>query len=111
MKLKNCSDEQLVAHIDKRIKQYVGTLDTLSNAIGYLMVSRKFGWKPMLLIHSIKSIKKYEEILDFDSREAFEPVGELARKSIAWIAVQKISNFWKAVKGEIPDIRSSELTK
>ena len=111
MKLKNCTDEQLIAHIDKRIKQYVGSLDTLSHAIGYLMVARKFGWKPMLLIHSMKSIKKYEELLDFDSREAFVPVGELAKKSLAWIAVQKITNFWKAVKGEIPDIRSSEVLR
>ena len=109
MKLKNCTDEELMRHIDRRIKPFVGGLDTLSNAIGYLILGRKFGWKPMLLIHSKSSIKKYEEILDFDSREAFDEVGPFAHKSIAWGAVQKISNFWKAVKGEIPDVRSSEL--
>jgi hypothetical protein len=105
------TDENLVTHIDKRIKAYGGDLRVLTNAIGYLMIGRKFGWKPMLLMHDRKSIKKYEDILDFDSKESMPEVGPWADSSVAWKAVQKVSNFWKAVKGEIPNIRSTEISR
>jgi hypothetical protein len=33
----------------------------------------------------------------------------MADKSVAWKAARKLSNFWKAVKGEISGIRTPEL--
>lgn len=105
------SDKQLVELIDNATEDFKGDLRLLSNAIGYLMIGRKFGWKPMLLMHDRKSIKSYEEILKFDSKVIMEEVGPFAYKSVAWKAVQKVANFWKAVKGEIPGIRSTEILK
>ena len=58
-----------------------------------------------------KSVKKYEEILGFDSKVAMPEIGKFANKSVAWKAVQRVSNFWKAVKGEIQGIRSTEIAK
>jgi len=81
----------------------------LRGAIGYAFFARKMGWKPMLLMTGQRTIKTYEKILNIDSRTEFEEIGPAASRSVAWGAAATISNFWKAVKGEIKNIRSNEL--
>jgi len=96
---------------DSNIKDFRGQLPTLEGAIGAYVVGQKIGWKPLLLIHDKKTIAKYENILGVKFKDEMDDVGEWAHKSMAWKAVQKISNYWKAVKGEIPGIRTPEMTK
>lgn len=103
------TEKQLVEIIDKAIKNFHGNTQRLSNAIGYLMLGRKFGWRVMLLMHDRKSIKDYEKILGIDSRIIFPEYGPLKNKSMAYRALQKVTNFWKAVKGEIAGVRSTEI--
>jgi len=103
------TDRQLVQIVDNSIKAFRGDTRKLSNAIGYLFLGRKFGWRVMLLMHDRKSIRDYEKILGISSREFFPELGPMAGKSLAYRAVQKVSNFWKAVRGEIPGVRSTEL--
>ena len=95
--------------IDRAIKNYKGFAPTLETAIGAYFLGKKIGWKPLLLIHDKQTIKKYGEILNIDYKEHLKPEAELAQKSVAWIAVQKVSNFWKAVSGDIPGIRSAKI--
>jgi len=96
---------------EQPIKNFRGQVPTLETAIGAYIVGLRIGWKPLLLIHDKKTLSKYEKILGIDFREALPEVGELANKSMAWKAAQKVSNYWKAVKGEIPGIRSPDMTK
>jgi hypothetical protein len=96
---------------DLAIKDFSGQLPTLEAAIGAYIVGQQLGWKPLLLVHDKKTIAKYEKILGLDFRENLPEIGELANKSKAWKATQKISNYWKAVKGEIPGIRTPDMTK
>jgi hypothetical protein len=96
--------------IARAIKEFSGDLTTLEGAIGAYFTGKELGWKPMLLIHEKRTIRKYEAILGVNFREAHPEEGRWAKKSIAWRASEKISNFWKAVKGEIPGIRSPELS-
>jgi len=103
------NEKELVEMIDERTKDFSGQLNELENAIGMLMIGRMFGWKPLLLIHDKSTIKKYEKILDLNIREVLPEVGEYANKSLAWKAVQKVTNFWKAVKGEVPGIRTNQI--
>ncbi|MBX3652049.1 MAG: hypothetical protein KF771_11830 [Burkholderiales bacterium] len=105
------TEKQLVDLIDKSTKNFSGPLDTLESAIGYLMIGRKLGWRAMFLIHSQSTIRNYEKILGINSKEFFPENGQWAKKSVAYLAVQKVSNYWKAVKGEIPGIRSNEALK
>lgn len=100
------SNKKLVEIIDSSIENFKGDLTELAKAIGMLAIGRKFGWKVVYLIHSKKTIKKYEKILGIDLRETIVDVGPRAEKSYAWKAMQKVTNFWKAVSGEIPGIRS-----
>jgi len=105
------SEKQLVDLIDKATKNFSGPLDTLESAIGFFMIGRKLGWRAMYLIHSPGTVKQYEKILGINSKDAFPEKGIWAHKSVAYLAVQKVSNYWKAVKGEIPGIRSTKVVK
>lgn len=98
-----------MAIIDAAVTRYKGNTDALRGAIGYFFIARQFGWKPSLLMFSQRTVREYEEILQINSREVFPEVGPMAHKSVAWRLSLTISNFWKAVKGEIKGIRSNEI--
>lgn len=87
--------------INERSTEFVGQLDELESAIGMMMIGRLYGWKVLALIHSKKTVKKYEEILGIDIREMFDPEGPLTGKSHGYAFVQKLGNFWKAASGEV----------
>lgn len=105
------TDKDFLKIIDQAIDQYHGSIEQLQSAIGMLLVGRRTGWKVLYLMHSRQTIKKYETILCVNVREVLPEVGVLAGRSVAWRLAQKVGNFWKAVKGEIPNIRSSEFAK
>jgi len=104
------TDAEIIAHLDAITKDFKGSMNDLEAAIGYYMVARHFGWKPLLLIHDKQTMKKYEKILKLEFRDEIPDVGEFAYKSVAWVAVQKISSFWKAVKGEVQGIRTKQIS-
>ena len=97
--------------IDKAFKEFTGDFGQLEAAIGAFMIGKHLGWKPLLLIHDKKTLRRYEKILGVSFREIFLDVGPLAHKSRAWVLVQKVSNFWKAVSGDIPGIRTPQANK
>jgi len=106
---KRIPDKAIIPHIDKRTQNFKGQINELEQAIGMWFVGRQFGWKVMFLVHDRKTIAKYEKLLKIDFRNEVPDVGDFAKKSVAWRAVQRVSNFWKAVKGETPGIRSPEF--
>jgi len=97
--------------IDKAFKDFSGDFSQLEAAIGSFMIGRHLGWKPLLLIHDKKTLRRYEKILGVSFRETFPEVGPFARKSRAWVLVQNVSNFWKAVSGDISGIRTPQTNK
>lgn len=99
-------DDQIIPHADKVTKAFRGNVNELEQAIGVWVVGRQFGWKVMLLVHDRKTLAKYEKILGVNFREELPEIGKYADKSIAWKAAKKLANFWKAVKGEVPGVRS-----
>ncbi len=108
------TEPEVLALIDRKIiKEFKGTLMELEGAIGMLFVGRRVGWKPLMLMHDRKTIKKYEKILGIKIQDEFPDVGEYAKRSIAWRFYTKISeklrSFWKSVKGEVPGVRSGEI--
>lgn len=104
------SDEELCEIIEKAITSFKGNSEVLRGAIGYLFLARRMGWKPSLLMNTQQTVKQYDRILNIDSRVLFVEVGVDAKKSIAWATVQTVSNFWKAVKGEIKGVRSTQIS-
>jgi hypothetical protein len=93
--------QRLMKIADRAAAEFNGNFDELESAIGVLMLGRLMGWKPLLVIHNKRTLKKYEEILSINAREEFPEVGPLANRSVGWGVVQTLSNFWKAVNGDI----------
>lgn len=95
--------EQLQDVAYKAIARYTGTFDELEAALGLLQIGDHIGWKPLVLIHNKRTIRKYEEVLDINIREFFPAEGPSADRSLGYKIAKKIGNFWKAVSGEVKD--------
>ena len=89
-------------HMDEAIVRFEGNLDELESALGMYMIGRHFGWKVLYILHSKRTIRKYEDILGITVREEFDAEGPDADRSNGFRALQSVSNFWKAVSGEVP---------
>ncbi|MBF0169410.1 MAG: hypothetical protein HQL45_17530 [Alphaproteobacteria bacterium] len=92
--------------IDTAIKKYKGNVDVLEGAIGAFMFGRHVGWRPLFLIHHRSTVQRYEKVLGVSFREVLPEVGQLAHRCLAWKLAQKIKNFWKAVRGEEPGVKT-----
>jgi len=107
--MKEITDSELVELIDKAIKRFTGSSETLASAIGYLMIGRNVGWRVLYFMHSQNTVRKYEKILGIRTEDYMQEIGPLAKKAVAWNALQKVSNYWRAVRGEIAGVKSKEL--
>jgi hypothetical protein len=86
--------------MDKAILDFEGSLDELEGALGMYLVGRHVGWKVLYIIHSKRTVAKYEKILDISVREEFEPETADSRRSLGYRIAQGFSNFWRVVSGE-----------
>ncbi len=111
--IKEISQEEMFEIWERTFLNFKGNSEILRNAFGMLMMARTMGWKPIYLMHGRATIKEYERILGVKIQERCVPIGKDAHKSMAWRVTSKLSNFWKAVKGEYPDVKtnSPELVK
>lgn len=106
---KPMTPKQIVETIDFAIEDFQGNVGQLEQAIGAWFIGRRFGWKVLYLMHDRKTIRRHQDLLGVDFQVEMLDVGDLAHKSIAWKAFGKLKSFWKAVKGEIPGIKSPEI--
>lgn len=84
------------------IANFTGQLDELESALGMLRMGHHFGWKVLYLMHSKRTIRKYELILgDNKIRDLFNETGPSSYRSYGFNWSQKFSNFWKVVGGDI----------
>lgn len=84
------------------ILHYQGGIDELEKALGLLRLGHHVGWKVLVVMHSKRTIAKYEEILGIKFSEYFGPTGPSSDRSMAFRIATKAKNFWKAVSGETP---------
>jgi len=88
------------AFMDRAIRQSGLQLDELESALGMYMIGFHFGWKVLYVIHSKKTIRKYEVILGISVRDVFDEFGPDAERTNAYKITQAVSSFWKMVSGE-----------
>lgn len=91
---------QLQSIEDEAISTFSGMLDELESALGMLRLGHHIGWRTLYILHSKKTIRKYEEILNIKIREIFDEEGPSSDRSVGLALAKKASNFWKAVSGE-----------
>ena len=82
------------------IARFRGNVDELESALGFLRIGIQLGWKPLTIIHSKKTFKKYEQILSIDARTFFPEDTPAATRSLGYTIAKKLSNFWKVVSGD-----------
>ncbi|THU01447.1 hypothetical protein E9531_08720 [Lampropedia puyangensis] len=103
--------QERYAVMDKAIRQTGLQIDELESALGMYMVGFHFGWKVLHVIHSKKTIAKYEGILGIKVREAFPEYGPDADRTNAFKLIKSVSSFWKLVSGdERPPIQLDKRT-
>ena len=85
---------------DRAVRDFRGGLDELESAMGMFVLGRHMGWRVLYIVHSKKTIKKYEEILGISVREEFPEEGPEASRSVGYSIARTFSNFWKVVSGE-----------
>lgn len=85
------------------IARFSGDLAELEAALGVLHLGDHLGWKPLVLVHNKRTIRKYEEILGIELRTFFSEEGPSADRLIGYKIAKKLGNFWKAVSGELKD--------
>lgn len=75
-------------------------IDELESALGMYMIGFHFGWKVLYVIHSKRTIAKYERILDIDVKEVFQDIGPDADRTNAYKIIEAVSSFWKFISGD-----------
>lgn len=103
--------QQLQDIEENAIANFSGQMDELESALGMLRMGHHFGWKVLYLIHSKRTIRKYEVMLgDIKVREIFPEQGPSSYRSYGFNLAQTYSNFWKVAGGDIkiPDRKKVE---
>ena len=105
-------DQELMGVINRAIDRFHGDASQFESAIGALILGQRYGWKVLMLIHSRSTLKNYSKLLGVpDIRKLMPPTGPLSHRSIAWRLVEGTKNFWKAVRGELGGIKSTQLER
>jgi hypothetical protein len=102
-RLKPLSAEKLkqLQEIELRaIAKFYGNLDELESALGFLRLGFQYGWKVLAILHSKKTFKKYEQILEISARELFPEETPSSDRSMGYSFAKKIKKFWQVVNGE-----------
>jgi hypothetical protein len=105
-RLENLSADQIkeMHEITKKaIARFKGNASELETALGMFYFGHHVGWKVLVMMHSKKTIRKYEDILQINIREYFEPEGPSWERSLGYKWAKKIGEFWKIVSGDIKD--------
>lgn len=104
--------EQLNKIEREAFARFTGLIDELEAAIGMLRMGDHIGWKPLVLIHNKRTVRKYEEILGIEIREFFPEEGPSVHRARGYMIAKQIGNFWKAVSGAVKsdDLKAERRT-
>jgi hypothetical protein len=78
---------------------FSGDFTVLESAVGAYFLGMMVGWRPLLIIHSPRTIKRYEGILSIKFIDAMPDKTEFSERSRGYEAALLISNFWAGVSG------------
>ena len=96
------AEEALRRHkiMDDAIANFRGSADELEGALGMYMIGRHVGWKVLHIVHSKRTIAKYEAILGIVVRDEFPAETVDSDRSLGYRVISEFSNFWKAASGD-----------
>jgi hypothetical protein len=81
---------------------YTGDFTVFESAVGALFLGLIIGWRPLVIIHSPRTIKTYENILDIKFKDFLPDITPLSKTSRGYNVAVKLENFWHGVSGNAP---------
>lgn len=91
-----------VAEIERQaIQAYSGDWNVLEAALGMLRMGALFGWKGIRIVHSKRTIRRYEQILGIEVKALFPEEGPESYRLSGLTEAKLHNQFWKAVGGDI----------
>jgi nicotinic acid mononucleotide adenylyltransferase len=86
--------------IERAIQQHEEfQADEMESAIGLYILGFHYGWKVLQLIHTRRTIAKYQMLMGIDIQKEFDEFGPDAKRTNAYKLIDAASNFWKLVSG------------
>jgi hypothetical protein len=85
--------------IKKAFDNYKGDLTVLESAIGAMFLGSIIGWKPIVIIHSPRTVKRYEQILGVKFKEFLPDETDISDRSKGYELAMMLDNFWQGVTG------------
>jgi hypothetical protein len=112
MKKQNISDERALEIVAKAVKDFKGDGVVLESAIGALFIGQAFGWHALRMVHSGRTFKRYEEVLQIKFREELLDRTEQSRRIAGIKMVDKLGKFWQVVTaGRVPARDAAQVSK
>lgn len=93
------------------IARFAGMTEELESALGFLRLGFQLDWRALAVIHSKRTVRKYEQILGIKSRELFPAETPASERSRGYLIAKTLSNFWKGVSGNIKIENRREFTQ
>jgi hypothetical protein len=85
--------------VKEAFHKYSGDFTVLESAVGAFFLGMMIGWRPLVIIHSPKTIKRYETILNVNFKELMPESNNLSDRSNGYELALSLDNFWSAVTG------------
>lgn len=100
------TDEQLLELVQRRIalpcgEHGINDLGILEGAVGALFLGQNYGLKILRLLHSAKTLRKYEQFLGASFEELIPQHGQYIDRSLAWNLIQGTRHYWDVVSHKV----------
>jgi hypothetical protein len=85
--------------VKRAFDKYGGDYTVLESAVGALFLGFIIGWKPLVIIHSPRTIKRYEGILGVKFKDFMPESTDTSDRSKGYEVARMLDNFWHGVSG------------
>jgi hypothetical protein len=89
-------------HLHRILTTHQGPGNPLQDALGALLVGKVYGWRVLRVMYGGKVYASYQRTLKLDFKEWCEPETEYAARHRGYQLVQGAGEFWKIVRGDVP---------
>jgi hypothetical protein len=93
-------DEQ--KHLHRILTTYRGDGTHLQAALGALLIGKVYGWRVLRVCYTGATYTKYQRTLELDFKDWCDAETPYTSRHRGYQVVGKLSDFWKIVRGDIP---------
>ena len=95
------SNGEIKSIIIESFQRYHGSIPSYQSAVGCLFLCMMMGRRAMQVVHSPKTIAKYEKILGvkFKDLDFIKDETDNSFRSVGYVLARKASDFWDFVRG------------